>query len=49
LRLARRSKKHGSLAAEYTIAKAKIGVETVFSGNRFDDVANKKRWRDMAC
>jgi vitamin B12 transporter len=24
LRLARRSKKHGSLAAEYTIAKAKI-------------------------
>jgi vitamin B12 transporter len=42
LRLARRSKKHGSLAAEYTIAKAKIGVETVFSGNRFDDVANKK-------
>lgn len=42
LRLARRSKKHGSLAAEYSIAKAKIGVETVFSGNRFDDVANAK-------
>lgn len=42
LRLARRSKQHGSLAAEYAIAKAKVGVETVFSGDRFDDVTNKK-------
>lgn len=44
-RLARRSKQHGSLAAEYAIAKAKakIGVESVFSGERYDDTANKKR------
>jgi vitamin B12 transporter len=41
-RLARRSKQHGSLAAEYTIGKAKFGVESVFSGDRFDDLANKK-------
>ncbi len=40
-RLARRSKQHGSLAAEYTIGKAKLGVESVFSGDRFDDLANK--------
>ncbi|MFZ6773272.1 TonB-dependent receptor domain-containing protein [Undibacterium sp. SXout7W] len=43
LRLARRSKQHGTLAAEYALAKTKIGVETIFSGERFDDVANKKR------
>ncbi len=42
LQLARRAKKHGSLAAEYSIEKAKFGVETVLSGQRFDDVANKK-------
>lgn len=42
-RLARRSKQHGSLAAEYTIGKAKFGVESVVSGDRFDDLANKKR------
>ena len=41
-RLARRSKRHGSLAAEYTLGKAKFGVESVFSGDRFDDLANKK-------
>lgn len=41
-RLQRRSKQHGSLAAEYTIAKAKFGAETLFSGSRFDDLANKK-------
>lgn len=41
-RLQRRSKQHGSLSAEYTIAKAKFGVETLFSGGRFDDLANKK-------
>lgn len=41
-RLARRSKQHGSLAAEYTLGKAKFGVESVFSGDRFDDLANKK-------
>lgn len=42
LRLARRAKQHGSLAMEYTLASTKFGVETVFSGQRFDDVANKK-------
>ncbi|MES2048562.1 MAG: TonB-dependent receptor [Pseudomonadota bacterium] len=41
-RLARRSKQHGSLAAEYSLGTTKIGMETVFSGDRFDDVANKK-------
>ncbi|MDE2428524.1 MAG: TonB-dependent receptor [Burkholderiales bacterium] len=42
LRLARRAKQHGTLAAEYALAKAKVGVETVFSGERYDDVPNKK-------
>ncbi|MET3136883.1 vitamin B12 transporter [Undibacterium sp. GrIS 1.2] len=42
LRLARRAKQHGSLAAEYALGKTKLGVETLFSGQRFDDVANKK-------
>ncbi|MFZ6658416.1 TonB-dependent receptor domain-containing protein [Undibacterium sp. TJN19] len=42
LRLARRSKQHGTLAAEYAWAGAKFGVESIFSGDRFDDVANKK-------
>ncbi|GGC72506.1 outer membrane protein [Undibacterium terreum] len=40
--LARRAKQHGNIAAEYTIAKAKVGVETTFSDKRFDDAANKK-------
>ena len=42
-RLARRSRQHGSLAAEYSLGKTKLGVETVFSGERFDDPANTKR------
>jgi vitamin B12 transporter len=42
LQLARRSKQHGNVAAEYTIAKAKVGVEATFSDKRFDDAANKK-------
>lgn len=42
LRLARRSKQHGTLAAEYVVSALKLGVETVLSGNRYDDVANKK-------
>ena len=41
-RLARRSKQHSSLAAEYSMGKAKFGIESVLSGNRFDDLANKK-------
>ncbi len=42
LQLVRRSKQHGNVAAEYTIAKAKVGVEATFSDKRFDDTANKK-------
>jgi vitamin B12 transporter len=42
LRLARRSKQHASLAVEYQLPKTKLGLETVFSGQRFDDVANKR-------
>lgn len=41
--LARRAKRHGSLSAEYTLGVTKLGVESVFSAQRFDDVANKKR------
>ncbi len=40
-RLARRSKLHGTLAVEYVLQKtAKIGVETIYSGDRYDDAAN---------
>ncbi len=42
LRLARRAKQHGTLAAEYALPNAKVGAELIFSGDRFDDVANKK-------
>lgn len=42
-RLARRAKQHGNLSADYSLGKTKLSVETVFSGDRFDDVANKKR------
>ena len=41
-RLARRSKQHGTLTAEYNIAKMKFGAEGILSGDRYDDVANKK-------
>ena len=41
-RLARRAKQHASFAAEYTLAQAKFGLETQFSGNRFDNVANTR-------
>lgn len=42
-RLARRSKQHGTLAVEYALQKtAKIGVETIYSGDRYDDAANSK-------
>ncbi|MBI3730301.1 MAG: TonB-dependent receptor [Burkholderiales bacterium] len=41
-RLARRSKQHGTLAAEYALPNAKIGVETIFSGERFDDATNSR-------
>jgi vitamin B12 transporter len=39
-RLARRAKQHGSLALEYGPGAIKAGVETVFSGKRFDTAAN---------
>ncbi|MFZ6778260.1 TonB-dependent receptor domain-containing protein [Undibacterium sp. Ji83W] len=41
-RLARRSKQHGTLAAEYAFANARIGVETIYSGDRFDDANNTR-------
>lgn len=41
-RLARRSKQHGTLAAEYSFANAKVGVETIYSGDRYDDAANNR-------
>ena len=40
--LARRARRHGSLSAEYNLGTTKLGVETVFSGQRYDDVANKR-------
>ncbi|NGZ88574.1 TonB-dependent receptor domain-containing protein [Duganella aceris] len=42
-RLARRSKKHGNLGADYGIGALKAGVELEVSGDRFDDAANKNR------
>jgi vitamin B12 transporter len=42
-RLARRAKKHGNLTADYRIGALKAGVELEFSGDRFDDAANKNR------
>lgn len=39
--LARRSKQHATLAADYQIGQYKFGAETVFSGKRYDDVANR--------
>lgn len=41
-RLARRSKQHGTLAAEYAFSNARIGVETIYSGDRFDDANNTR-------
>lgn len=42
-RLQRRSKKHGNVSADYDIGALKAGVELTFSGDRFDDAANKNR------
>ncbi len=42
-RLARRAKKHGNVTADYNIGKLKTGVEVEFSGDRYDDAANKNR------
>lgn len=40
--LPRRAKVHGTLALEYSQSAYRAGVETVFDGRRYDDVANKK-------
>ncbi|MYN43260.1 TonB-dependent receptor [Duganella sp. FT109W] len=42
-RLARRAKKHGNVTADYSIGALKTGVELEFSGDRYDDAANKNR------
>jgi len=41
--LARRSKKHASFGADYTVGTLKTGAELVVSGERFDDAANRNR------
>lgn len=42
-RLARRSKNHGNVTADYGIGALKLGAELEFSGDRYDDAANKNR------
>lgn len=42
-RLARRAKQHATLGADYRLQSWTFGVETVLSGERFDDQANKNR------
>lgn len=42
-RLQRRSKKHGNVAADYSIGALNTGVELEFSGDRYEDAANKNR------
>ncbi|SHN44655.1 vitamin B12 transporter [Duganella sacchari] len=42
-RLARRSKKHGNLSADYAIGQWKLGAELDLSGDRYDDALNKTR------
>ncbi len=42
-RLARRSRQHGNLTADYHAAGWKAGIEVVLSGDRYDDAANKSR------
>jgi len=39
--LARRSKKHASFGADYTVGTLKTGAELVLAGERFDDAANR--------
>ena len=41
--LARRAKQHGSLGAEYALGDMKLGLETIFSSQRFDDADNLQR------
>jgi len=42
-RLQRRAKKHGNVTADYRIGALKTGIELSFSGERFDDAANRNR------
>jgi vitamin B12 transporter len=42
-RLARRSRRHATLAADYTLGPVAIGAEVQGSGDRFDDAANGNR------
>ncbi|TFW27374.1 TonB-dependent receptor domain-containing protein [Duganella callida] len=42
-RLARRSRKHGNLGADYSFGPLKLGAELDVSGDRYDDAANKNR------
>lgn len=41
--LARRARRHASLAADYTIGQVDAGVELQGSSDRFDDAANRNR------
>lgn len=43
LQLARRAKKHGTLALDYNAGPLTTGGELVFSGKRFDDTANRNK------
>lgn len=42
-RLTRRARQHGTVGVDYAAGAAKVGSEVVFSGDRFDDAANKNR------
>jgi vitamin B12 transporter len=42
-RLARRAKQHGSLGVDYRMGDLTLGAESVFSGERYDDAANRNR------
>lgn len=43
-RLARRARSHGSMTLEYQPdSRLLLGAEAIFSGNRFDDAANRNR------
>jgi vitamin B12 transporter len=41
--LARRARQHGSVAIEHQAGRATSGAEVIFSGDRFDDAANRNR------
>jgi vitamin B12 transporter len=41
--LPRRAKKHGTLGIDYSAGAINTGAEVIFSGQRFDDAANRNR------